>query len=462
MTVPGRDHRPARRHWIGIWGAVFACSWGGNQFSPLLIMYESRDHYSALAVNALLGVYVVGLAPALLIAGPLSDRYGRRRVMLAGVAAGVLGSGLLAFGPLGAVFLALGRLLSGVTVGVAVAAGNSWLKELSQPPFDTGADEASGARRASLAFTLGAAGGALVAGLIAQWGPGPEVLPFLIHAAATIPFAVVVARTPETRFREHAPGIAGPGLTGTPAWWQLRVPSVRHPRFTRVVAIAAPWLFAAAAIGYGYLPTQLNGATGSWGLVFATATTVVALGVSSAVQPFAKRFHSAESARGLASGVVLIGAGIAITTVAITAQSVWIGLAANVVIGAGMGVTLVSGLLEVQRIAGDRDLAGLTGVFYALAYAGFLASTVIAAAATSVSVTTILWIVVGLAVVSWAAVLPASRRHLPQPEPQPQKINVALSAERPTLLSLPFTISSRAIYAFRDPMPTCDLSVRHL
>jgi MFS family permease len=165
--------------------------------------------------------------------------------------------------------------------------------------------------------------------------------------------------------------------------------------------------------------------------VFATATTVVALGVSSAVQPFAKRFHSAESARGLTSGVALIGAGIAVTTVAIAAQSVWIGLAANVVIGAGMGVTLVSGLLEVQRIAGDRDLAGLTGVFYALAYAGFLASTVIAAAATSVSVTMILWIVVGLAVVTWAAILPASGRHLPQSEPQPQKINVALYTERP-------------------------------
>jgi hypothetical protein len=70
-------------------------------------------------------------------------------------------------------------------------------------------------------------------------------------------------------------------------------------------------------------------------------------------------------------------------------------------------------------------------MFYALAYAGFLASTVIAAAATSVSVTMILWIVVGLAVVTWAAILPASGRHLPQSEPQPQKINVALYTERP-------------------------------
>ncbi|HYZ52724.1 MAG TPA: MFS transporter, partial [Streptosporangiaceae bacterium] len=379
------SRRPASRtrSWIGVWGAVFACSWGGNQFSPLLLMYEDRAHYSSLMVNAFLGVYVLGLAPALLISGSLSDRHGRRPVMLAGVAAAVMGSTLLAFGPYGAIFLALGRLFSGFTVGIAMAVGGSWLKELSQPPFDPAADEASGARRSSLAFTLGSGLGALVAGLIAQWGPIPEVLPFLIHIGVTAPFAFVVLATPETH---RTGGVAGP-------WWrQMRIPSAGHRRFVRVIAIAAPWLFASAAIGYGYLPTQLRGATGSWGLVFATAATVVALGTSSAIQPIAKRLHSLESARGLAVGVFIIAAGIAVAVLAISAQSVWTGLAANVVIGVGLGITLVSGLLEVQRIATPADLAGLTGVFYALAYAGFLAPTVIAAIAASIPVTTILWV----------------------------------------------------------------------
>jgi hypothetical protein len=134
--------------------------------------------------------------------------------------------------------------------------------------------------------------------------------------------------------------------------------STGHRRFVRVIAIAAPWLFASAAIGYGYLPTQLRGATGSWGLVFATAATVVALGVSSAIQPVAKRVHSLESARGLCTGVAVIAAGIAMTALAVMAQSPWAGLAANAVIGAGMGITMVSGLLEVQQIASPGDLAG--------------------------------------------------------------------------------------------------------
>jgi len=367
-------------------------------------MYEGREHYSALMVNAFLGVYVLGLAPALLISGSLSDRHGRRPVMLAGVAAAVMGSALLALGPYGAEFLVLGRLFSGFTVGIAMAVGSSWLKELSQPPFDPTADEASGARRSSLAFLMGAGLGALVAGLIAQWGPAPEVLPFLIHIGVTVPFAFVVAAAPETH---RIGGVAGP-------WWRhLRVPSAGHRRFVRVVAIAAPWLFASAAIGYGYLPTQLRGATGSWGLVFATAATVVALGVSSAVQTVAKRVHSMESARGLCTGVAIIAAGIAVTALAVSARSPWIGLAANVVIGAGMGVTMVSGLLEVQRIAPRGELASLTGVFYALAYAGFLAPAVIAAIAASVSVTTILWVVAAMAVASWLLILSASTRHLP-------------------------------------------------
>ena len=396
------------RAWAGACGAVFVCSWGGNQFSPLLLLYEERSHYSALMVNGFLGVYVLGLAPALLIAGSLSDTRGRRPVMLVGVAAAVAGSALLALGPYGAIFLIAGRLMSGVTVGIALAAGSSWIKELSQPPFDSAADVAAGARRSALAFSAGAALGALVAGLIAQWGPAPEVLPFVIHIAVTVPFAFVVLRTPET----VTAGAVSPG----PWWRQLRVPSIGHRRFVRVVAVAAPWVFGGAALGYGYLPTLLRGATGSWGLVFATATSVVALGASSAIAPLAKRVHSAESARGLAVGLFVLAAGIAGCVLAIIAQSIWGGLAANVVIGVGLGITMVSGMLEVQAIAAPGDLAGLTGAFYTLAYTGFLAPAIISAIAGAVPVVTILWVVVALAVVCWALVVTASTRHLPAPD----------------------------------------------
>ena len=425
----GRAGRNGARGWAGAWGGVFACSWAGNQFSPLLLMYENRAHYSAAVVNAFLGVYVLGLIPALLVAGTLSDRHGRRPVMLAGMGAAVAGSILLAFGPVGPAFLAGGRLLSGCAVGIAMAVGTSWIKELSQAPFDPAADQAAGARRATLAFTLGSGLGALTAGLIAQWGPLPEVLPFLIHAVLTALLGLVMLTAPETRAAGSARQSASVGARAAAGgWWQqFRVPSAAHRRFTRVVAIAAPWLFGAAGLAYGYLPTQLRGTTGSWGLVFATTVTVVAMGTSSAIQPLAKRLHSAQSGRGLAAGVFLLAAGIALTAVAIGERSVPAGIAANVVTGAGMGVTLVSGLLEVQRIAPADDLASLTGMFYSLAYLGFLAAAGVAALATVVPVLVILWVITGLAVVSWLLIVSASTRHLPSPAAGPPAVEAIAS-----------------------------------
>jgi MFS family permease len=68
--------------WLRVSAAVFAVAWGGNEFTPLLVTYRLDQHLSALTVNLLLGAYVLGIVPALLIGGPLSDRFGRRALAL--------------------------------------------------------------------------------------------------------------------------------------------------------------------------------------------------------------------------------------------------------------------------------------------------------------------------------------------------------------------------------------------
>ena len=59
-------------------------------------------------------------------------------------------------------------------------------------------------------------------------------------------------------------------------------------------------------------------------------------------------------------------------------------------LGAGYGVCLVGGLLEVQRIAGPDELAGLNAVFYALTYVGFGLPIVLAELARFTSFTVLL------------------------------------------------------------------------
>ncbi|WP_202131462.1 MFS transporter, partial [Escherichia coli] len=108
--------------------AAFCIGWGGNQFTPLLIAYTQHSGYTRVDVDVLLGAYVLGLIPGLLVASTLSDRYGRRPVMALGVASSALGSVILAIGEYwGFSALFAGRLLSGAAVGIAMAVGSAWI-----------------------------------------------------------------------------------------------------------------------------------------------------------------------------------------------------------------------------------------------------------------------------------------------------------------------------------------------
>ncbi|MGV9255225.1 MFS transporter [Streptomyces sp. NPDC003697] len=368
---------PRPGSWRPVAAAMFACGWGGNQFTPLLLMYRRLGGYSALSVDAFLGAYVVGLIPGLLLAGPVSDRRGRRPVLALGTVASVIASVVLSFGADGAWPIYAGRLITGVAVGIAMSVGSSWVKELS-----VGADTGLAARRAALCQTGGFALGAGVAGALAQWGPWPMVSPYLAHILVTVAVPVLLLTVPETR----APGrraATGParGLLASLVD-DLRVPAPARRRFRLVVLPMAPWVFGAAGLAYAVMPQLVASRVGHWGLAYATALTVLTLGTGAAVQPVAKRLHLAGAGSGkghaavVAMTVMLLGAVLCAVNAALS--SPWLAAAAAVTLGAAYGIAVVSGLLEIQRMAGEEDLAGLTGIYYALAYSGFLLPTVLA------------------------------------------------------------------------------------
>ncbi|PRC51367.1 MFS transporter, partial [Mycobacterium sp. ITM-2017-0098] len=80
--VTNRDAGTRARQWQAVACATFAIAWGGNEFTPLRYITSNGGGFSALTVDVLLFTYVLGIVPALLIGGPLSDRYGRRPLML--------------------------------------------------------------------------------------------------------------------------------------------------------------------------------------------------------------------------------------------------------------------------------------------------------------------------------------------------------------------------------------------
>jgi MFS family permease len=395
---------PAQRWWLPAAFAMFAIAWGGNEFTPLLVMYRIEYGFSAVGVNVLLFAYVLGIIPALLLGGPLSDRLGRRALMLPAPVIAILGSAVLAVGHDHAALLFLGRMLSGVSLGLAMAVGGSWIKELSSAPWDPAASSTAGARRAAMALTAGFAVGAGFAGALAQWGPMPGSTAYLLHIAVTGPAGLLLLRVPETR---------RPGLGHVNSLMDdLKIPSAMHRRFWLVVVPLAPWVFGAASAAYAVLPGVMSNRVGQYPIAFSALLCVVALGFGFGIQALGRKIDTPASARAVIVALVLLVGGMA-AAVAATAQLAipWTVFAAAL-LGLGYGMALVSGLQEIQRIATPDDLAGLTAVFYSFAYLGFAVPAIMAFS--------VRWlpypVMFGFgAVAATACVLAVSRSRLPRP-----------------------------------------------
>ncbi|MFR9805766.1 MFS transporter [Pseudonocardia sp. RS010] len=395
------------RAWTRVAAVLFVIGYGANQFSPLMVMYREQGHYSATVVAAFFGVYVAGLAPGLLVGGPLSDRLGRRRVLLPALVASVPASSVLAAGAFSEALLFTGRFLFGLVTGVAMAVGTTWVKELSQAPFDPVADAGSGARRAALALSAGFGVGPAVGGVLAQWAPLPMELPYLVHVALTLPVIALVARAPETRAPEALPG----PRPRRSLLSDLAVPAVAHPRFRGLVLPLAPWVFGAPALSFAVQPAALGPErTAGFGLIFATGLTAVTLSAGVAIQSAARRLDARAPLAGAPLGLVLIVVGILVAALTALTGSLVVAFAASATLGAGYGISLVSGLLEVQRIAAPEHLAGLTAVYYSLTYVGFLLPVVLAPLAVPVPYPLLLVVVAALAAVCLAVLVVAGRR----------------------------------------------------
>lgn len=356
---------------------------------------------------------MLGIIPALLISGPLSDHIGRRPTMLPAAPLSLLGSFLLSIGPNEPLVIAAGRVLCGLALGIVMAVGSTWVSELITK---SGGDPASGPQRASLSLTIGFLIGAALASVLAQWGPWPTHTAYILHILLTVGSAIWLMETPETR----------PPRLGTvkETFLELRVrdmlemlhiPSAAHRRFVRIVVPVAPWVFGCAGAAYALLPQLLSDSAHGVPIAFSGLMTVITLGCGVAIQMVGKLIDTSRSARASAVAMGVITVGTALGAVAAHTLSLPVGIASAAVMGAGYGLALVAGLSEVQRIAGEEELAGLTAVFYSVSYTGFFIPMAFSALAPYVGFTALFLAGTVLAVCCLVNVVLGWRAHLPGP-----------------------------------------------
>jgi len=158
--------------------------------APLYVLYQARDHFGALLVTIIFSVYALGVAASLFLVGHVSDWLGRRRILL--IAVGVnMAAGLLFLGWPAVPGLIIGRVISGVSIGMLSATATAYLSELhgaarpGTPRTRAAALAQIATSRTTLRRQLGIGLSLLALGLIgvtaAIWNPS---LPLLLTGGA--------------------------------------------------------------------------------------------------------------------------------------------------------------------------------------------------------------------------------------------------------------------------------------
>jgi MFS family permease len=374
--------------------ALFAVAAGTNVPTPLLLVYQERLDLSAEVLTALFGCYAAGLVPALLLAGPLSDRLGRRPVAIPGIVLSGLAS--LAFAAAGDALplLFAARFLQGVVSGVVFSVGSAWVAELS-----LASGEGAGGRRAAFAMTAGFSLGPLTSGLLGEFGPAPTVLPYLLHTALVAVGLACALPLPETVKVASRPRQGGEG--------DPPVPLIRAGDGLLVATVLAPvavcvYAFPSTVISAVPLLLELpHGGVAVTGLLAG-----VTLGAGTLVAPLQRRLDRWTAVVGTALGAAGFAAATAFAT---SGRLPWL-IATAPLLGSGGGLCLAAGLTLTARLAAPTRRGALTALFLAIAYLGFAVPFLMAVIAGATSPATPLAaaaVVTGLLVLR---LLPVARR----------------------------------------------------
>ena len=338
---------------------LFAVAAGTNVPTPLLLLYRDHLGLSAETLTALFGCYAAGLAPSLLLAGPLSDRLGRRRVVLPFVVMSGLASLLFVIASDSVPLLFVARFLQGVVSGAVFTVGSAWVGELSEVG-------GAGARRAAMAQSAGFSLGPLTSGLLGEYAPYPTALPYLVHLGLIASAFTVCRGLPETLTASlERSSTKDPLLHRDDRW-----------RFVTVVAPVAVCVYAFPSVVISALPVLVD--LPDHGAVALTGVLAgLTLGASTAAAQLQRRWGAWTPVAAATSGAL----GYATALVAAQHSAVLLLVPGALLLGAGGGLALASGLAFVAELAVPSRRGALTGVFLATAYLGFAAPFATAVAA---------------------------------------------------------------------------------
>jgi len=342
----------------GFWAVAFsftAVAAFSTTPSPLYGLYERQLHLSSLTITLVYAVHALGVVGSLLLAGHVSDWYGRRAVLIPAIAlAAVAAVMFIAWQSLAGLIVA--RLLTGVALGAGVATATAYIADLD------GAPGGAPTRRAGIVTTIANVGGIgfgpLVAGVLARYAPDGLTLPYVVVLAALVSAVVAVIVSPEG----HAPIHPRPHYRPQ----RLRAPATGRDRF--LAAVAGVFLaFSAGGVIAGLTGTLLAGPLHHPSPALAGLVIFLAFGSGVVAQTTTTAW---PVRRLVVIGIATMTVGLAVLVASAWVASLPLFLIGGVVAGAGVGGIFRASLGIVISTSDPQDRAGALALFFVAGYAG--------------------------------------------------------------------------------------------
>jgi len=324
---------------------------GVNMPPVLFPRYVDAFDLSPLAVTGVFATYTLCIAPALLVFGPLSDAIGRKRVLLIAIVIAVAAAVVLAAAQ-NVGWLFAGRALQGLAVGATQGPAAAALAD-THPRSDI----AQAALAATLATCIGTAVGPMSVGVLAQYGPAPLQLSYLVELVLLlVALAGLSAGFPATKTaRGRRVKISWPSVPTS-----IRAAFVRASS-SAVLAwvVVALFLALAPSLLRTYLATDNSVVSGGVQALMLVCSVLAQLG---------GRRRQSRLLQIL--GLVVLVAGLGILAGAASATSAMLCALAAAVAGVGHGLVFSGSARAVGAIAPSDRRGNIMSMFFVAIYLG--------------------------------------------------------------------------------------------
>lgn len=363
--------------------------------APLYAVYEQEWHLAPITTTLVFATYAVAALGSVLVAGQVSDRFGRKPTLVGAAVAMV--AGLLVFMTAqGVAALFVARALHGAAVGATVVAGSAALLDLRPD------DGARTGHRTGIVFNIGMAVTILGASLLAQYGPDPLVTPYAVVGLVVLLLLFNLLLMGETH-RTRATGSVRLSRPSVPR-------AIRHDFRFAVLGVMAAW--SVLGVYLSLFPAFAGVSTGIHSLVFGGAVVAAMASAAAVSQAVGIRLvpRTAAIIGDFATAVALV-----LSVLALDSHHAALVASAAVLMGLSFGLAFGGSLRHLGRVVPAAHRGEVMSAYYVLAYGAMAVPTILAGwAATQWSLATIFpWFTaaVALACVLAGSLGVASRPH---------------------------------------------------